>query len=263
MADEVRDGAARCPGTRGRRGRHPRRDRHARALPRADVRDSTYAGDHPSTSAEWVGLAAGGIISIASIYVAFVFYVRRRGITLDLRDRYRRVHTFLWHKWYFDELYDAVFVRPAATAGSFGRRVVETDFVQGFIVSGATGVVRAGTSLARAIRPDSCAPTRCCCSAPPPCSSTSSCRLVTIHLSIIIFLPLAAGLIGAALPRGYARWAVLAGTVAVLAYTIVLLADFDSGARGLQYVTDDEWIPEAPASATSSGSTASTCSWSS
>jgi len=67
---------------------------------------------------------------------------------------------------------------------------------------------------------------------------------VTIHLSIIIFLPLVAGLIGAALPRGYARWAVLAGTVAVLAYTIVLLVDFDSGARGLQYVTDDEWIPE-------------------
>jgi NADH-quinone oxidoreductase subunit M len=41
-----------------------------------------------------------------------------------------------------------------------------------------------------------------------------------------------------------ARWAVLAGTVAVLAYAIVLLFDFDSGARGLQYVTDDEWIPE-------------------
>ncbi|MET0761257.1 MAG: NADH-quinone oxidoreductase subunit M [Thermoleophilaceae bacterium] len=67
---------------------------------------------------------------------------------------------------------------------------------------------------------------------------------MTIHLSIILFLPLATGVIGALLPRGMARWAVLAGTVAVLAYAIVLLFDFDSGARGLQYVTDDEWIPE-------------------
>jgi NADH-quinone oxidoreductase subunit M len=67
---------------------------------------------------------------------------------------------------------------------------------------------------------------------------------VTIHLSIILFLPLATGLLGAFLPRGQARWALLAGTVAVLAYVIVLLADYDSGARGLQYVTDDEWIPE-------------------
>ena len=66
---------------------------------------------------------------------------------------------------------------------------------------------------------------------------------MTIHLSIVLFLPLAAGLVGAVLPRGLARWAVLAGTVWVLAYVVVMLADFDSGA-GLQYVTDDEWISE-------------------
>ena len=62
---------------------------------------------------------------------------------------------------------------------------------------------------------------------------------MTIHLSIILFLPLAFGLLGALLPRGLARWSALAGTVAVLAYAIVVLADFDSSARGLQYVTID------------------------
>jgi NADH-quinone oxidoreductase subunit M len=66
---------------------------------------------------------------------------------------------------------------------------------------------------------------------------------VTIHLSIVLFLPLAAGLAGALLPPRIGRWAVLAGTVLVLAYAIVMLADFDRGA-GLQYVTDDEWISE-------------------
>jgi NADH-quinone oxidoreductase subunit M len=66
---------------------------------------------------------------------------------------------------------------------------------------------------------------------------------MTIHLSIMLFLPLAAGLLCAFLPRDTARWAVLASTVAVLAYAIVMLVDFESG-RGLQYVTDDEWIPE-------------------
>jgi NADH-quinone oxidoreductase subunit M len=66
---------------------------------------------------------------------------------------------------------------------------------------------------------------------------------VTIHLSIVLFLPLAAGLLGAFLPREMARWAVLAATVAVLAYAIAMLADFEAGG-GLQYVTDDEWIPE-------------------
>jgi NADH-quinone oxidoreductase subunit L len=84
--------------------------------------------------------------------VAFVLYVRQPGTTARLRERFPAVHDFLFHKWYFDELYDAVFVRPAATLGRLGRTVVETDFVQGFIVGGATGVVRAGTSFARAIQ---------------------------------------------------------------------------------------------------------------
>jgi NADH-quinone oxidoreductase subunit L len=113
---------------------------------------SAYAEDHPSESAEWVGLAAGGIISIAGIFVAYTLYMRRRGVTLELRDRFGRLHDFLEHKWYFDELYDAVFVRPATTLGGFGRRVIEADFVQGFIVGGATGIVRAGTLFARAIQ---------------------------------------------------------------------------------------------------------------
>ena len=66
---------------------------------------------------------------------------------------------------------------------------------------------------------------------------------MTIHLSIVLFLPLATGLVGAFLPRDMARWAVLAGTVAVLAYVVAMLVDFDSGG-GLQWVTNDEWISE-------------------
>jgi NADH-quinone oxidoreductase subunit M len=66
---------------------------------------------------------------------------------------------------------------------------------------------------------------------------------MTIHLSIMLFLPLATGLLCAVLPREQARWAVLAGSVAVLAYAIVMLIDFEPGG-GLQYVTNDKWIPE-------------------
>jgi NADH-quinone oxidoreductase subunit M len=67
---------------------------------------------------------------------------------------------------------------------------------------------------------------------------------VTVHLSIVLFAPLATGLLGAVLPRGWARWSVLAGTLVVLGYAMVMLADFESGAGGLQYATDDEWIGE-------------------
>jgi NADH-quinone oxidoreductase subunit M len=66
--------------------------------------------------------------------------------------------------------------------------------------------------------------------------------MLTIHLSIPLFIPLAAGVIGLAVPR-HARWIVLAGTLAVLAYAIVMLADYERGA-GLAYVTNDMWISE-------------------
>jgi NADH-quinone oxidoreductase subunit M len=66
---------------------------------------------------------------------------------------------------------------------------------------------------------------------------------VTIHLSIVLFLPLATGISGAFLPRGATRWAVLAGTLAVLAYVVVMLIDFEPDG-GLQWITKDEWISE-------------------
>ena len=67
---------------------------------------------------------------------------------------------------------------------------------------------------------------------------------MTLHLSILLFLPLASGLLGLFLPRGFARWSVLAGTAWALVYAVLLLVDFEAGRTGLQYVTDDEWIAE-------------------
>jgi NADH-quinone oxidoreductase subunit M len=67
---------------------------------------------------------------------------------------------------------------------------------------------------------------------------------MTIHLSIVIFLPLVAGLIAGFVPPRISRWVALAGTLAVLAYWIAMVADFSSTQDGLKYVTDDEWISE-------------------
>ena len=114
--------------------------------------DSRFHGTAPSDGEEYVGLAIGGAIAIAGIALAWWIYRRKPGTTARLVERFPWAHRFLGHKWYFDELYDAVFVRPMTTAGGFGRRVIETDFVQGTIVGGATGIVRVGTSFARAIQ---------------------------------------------------------------------------------------------------------------
>jgi NADH-quinone oxidoreductase subunit L len=114
--------------------------------------DSRFHDTAPTDGAEVLGLVVGALIAIAGIALAWWIYRRKPGTTARLVERFPWAHRFLWHKWYFDELYDAVFVRPMTTAGGFGRRVIETDFVQGTIVGGATGIVRVGTSFARAIQ---------------------------------------------------------------------------------------------------------------
>ena len=65
---------------------------------------------------------------------------------------------------------------------------------------------------------------------------------MTIHLSIMLWLPAATGVVALLLPGRAARWAWLLGTLLVLAYAITLLADYDRAAGGLQYVTDEIWI---------------------
>jgi NADH-quinone oxidoreductase subunit L len=114
--------------------------------------ESRFIEQHPSVAAEWAGIAVGGVLAIVGIAVAYSMFVRRPGATLGLRDRMRGLHDFLSHKWYFDELYEKVFVRPSAAFGRFGRGVVESAIVQGLLVGGASGVVRGGTAFARAIQ---------------------------------------------------------------------------------------------------------------
>ena len=114
--------------------------------------DSRYADVHPSTGTEWIELGIGGLLALAAIALAYFIYIQRRELRLVIRERFDAVHSFLFHKWYFDELYDLLVTRPFAAMGRFGRNVVETDFVQGTIVGGATGVVRVGSSFARAIQ---------------------------------------------------------------------------------------------------------------
>lgn len=64
---------------------------------------------------------------------------------------------------------------------------------------------------------------------------------MTIHLSIMLWLPAVGGLLGALGGRRFAGWAALGGSLAALGYAITAVADFKVGG-GLQYVTDAEWI---------------------
>jgi NADH-quinone oxidoreductase subunit M len=65
-----------------------------------------------------------------------------------------------------------------------------------------------------------------------------------MSLSILLWLPLATGVVGLFLPASVSRVALVAGTTGTLVLAIALLIVFDSGEAGLQFVTDETWIAE-------------------
>jgi NADH-quinone oxidoreductase subunit L len=103
---------------------------------------------HPSEGAAWGGLGIGAVTALAGIGVAYYLYVVAPGTTTRLRERFGAVHGFLVNKWYFDELIDAVVVRPVLAVGRFANSVFERAVVQG-MVSGTVAVVRGAGEIVR------------------------------------------------------------------------------------------------------------------
>jgi len=116
-------------------------------------RGSKYFGSlHPTDSLTTIGLIVGAVLSLAGIALAYRIWVVKPGTSTAIRERLSGVHRFLVNKWYFDELIDLVVVRPFAWFGRFGQQTFERIFVQGALVDGTSGVVRAGSATVRALQ---------------------------------------------------------------------------------------------------------------
>jgi NADH-quinone oxidoreductase subunit M len=67
---------------------------------------------------------------------------------------------------------------------------------------------------------------------------------MSVSLTILIFFPIVLGLLASLSPPGIAAWVSLLGTLVPLIYAVIMIADFKTGAVGLQHATDKSWIPE-------------------
>jgi len=114
----------------------------------------TFAGsklfaDDPSTGASWIGLVIGALIAVSGIGTAYVIWIARRGTAARLQQRFSAVYTFLFHKWYFDEVYDVTIVRPVLWMGRFADSVLERRVIAGGVTGGTVGLVRACSAAVR------------------------------------------------------------------------------------------------------------------
>jgi NADH-quinone oxidoreductase subunit L len=111
---------------------------------------STLYDTHTRNGLLVFGLVLGTVLGLAGIALAYRIWVARPGTASAIRARVPALYRLFSKKWYFDELIDAVIVRPFAAAGAFARDKFEGLVIDGTIIGGTTGIVRAGSAAVRA-----------------------------------------------------------------------------------------------------------------
>jgi NADH-quinone oxidoreductase subunit L len=76
------------------------------------------------------------VVSIAGIGLAYFFYIVRPSIPQDLARRTRPVFSLLANKYYVDEIYDVVFVRPGLTLARNMAEGIDKLLIDNILVDG-------------------------------------------------------------------------------------------------------------------------------
>ena len=96
---------------------------------------------------KWVKVAPF-IAMLIGFATAYQMYIRRPDLPAKLAENQRPLYLFLLNKWYFDEIYDWLFVRPFRATGNFLWKKGDGNIIDGGINGLAMGVIPFFTRLA-------------------------------------------------------------------------------------------------------------------
>jgi NADH-quinone oxidoreductase subunit L len=94
----------------------------------------------------WPVAWAATFAMLAGLGLAVMFYLRDRSLPHRVATMHQPIYQFLLNKWYFDELYDLIFIRPAKWLGRFLWKTGDGAIIDG---GGPDGLVSLFGNLAR------------------------------------------------------------------------------------------------------------------
>ena len=100
--------------------------------------------DHPPS---WFILLTP-ILVILSIPIAYYFFIKNNKITNDIVSGNLPLYNFLKNKWYFDELYDYLFVNPCKKIGLYFWKKIDLRFIDRFGPDGISNLIKNISSIA-------------------------------------------------------------------------------------------------------------------
>jgi NADH-quinone oxidoreductase subunit L len=99
----------------------------------------------------WVKLAAT-VVMLVGAFVAWMAYIRDTEIPGKVAEQLGPVYKFVYNKWYFDELYDFLFVQPAFWLGRQLWKRGDEGTIDRFGPNGAAWAVGQGSTFARRVQ---------------------------------------------------------------------------------------------------------------
>ena len=81
------------------------------------------------------------VMATSGITLAFLFYGYLKSMPAKISAAFRPVYLLFLNKWYFDELYDVIFVRPAVRIGAYLWQRGDKDTIDGFGPDGMSALV--------------------------------------------------------------------------------------------------------------------------
>ncbi len=109
-------------------------------------RTALYAGENNHILADfhdvpWLVKLAPFIMMASGFVLAWLFYIRAPHLPKQLARQHVGLYKFLLNKWYFDELYDFILVRPAKWLGRFLWKKGDGWLIDGFGPDGVSARV--------------------------------------------------------------------------------------------------------------------------
>ena len=87
-------------------------------------------------------LALTPILVILSIPVAYYLFVKNKNLSNQIANVNKPLYQFLINKWYFDELYDVLFVIPSKKIGLFLWKFFDIKIIDGFGPDGISSFIK-------------------------------------------------------------------------------------------------------------------------
>ena len=125
---------------------------HGESVVHNALEGAAHAAAHQhSLSTEYTLMTISVIIALIGIYIAYVMYMKKKDLPAMLASRFKLLHNLLFNKWFVDEIYDFLIIRPYHALSNFFWKVIDVMVIDG-IVNGVAKLVGFGSSVLRLVQ---------------------------------------------------------------------------------------------------------------